>query len=132
MFDFIVENYAVVHLVVLMTFCLLFSSNSEIIIAIVDRCASSPCMNGGTCSNGENSFMCECGEFEGQLYGGETCNERKYAAFAYIYLLHIILHNNKNALLHSLNYVVLHLFFFLNSGSCRDSSSNHSASRKQL
>ncbi|KAI8509441.1 hypothetical protein Bbelb_132890 [Branchiostoma belcheri] len=35
----------------------------------IDECASSPCLNGGTCSDGDNSFTCQC--VTG--YDGDNC-----------------------------------------------------------
>lgn len=31
-----------------------------ILISDIDDCASSPCKNGGTCTDGINSFTCQC------------------------------------------------------------------------
>ncbi|XP_068222449.1 protein crumbs isoform X2 [Palaemon carinicauda] len=35
----------------------------------IDECLSSPCLNGGTCSDGENSYSCTCP----QGYSGDSC-----------------------------------------------------------
>ena len=32
----------------------------EILSAFIDKCASSPCQNGGTCVDGINSYTCNC------------------------------------------------------------------------
>ena len=29
-------------------------------VPIADECASNPCQNGGTCTDGENSYTCTC------------------------------------------------------------------------
>ena len=29
-------------------------------ILVIDNCAGNPCLNNGTCSNGINSFTCQC------------------------------------------------------------------------
>lgn len=39
----------------------------------IDYCASSPCLNGGTCRNQRDSFLCLCIETGEIVYGGETC-----------------------------------------------------------
>jgi len=38
--------------------------------ADIDECSSSPCMSGGTCKDGDNSFTCTC--VSG--YSGAMCN----------------------------------------------------------
>lgn len=47
-------------------FCFFFSD-------AIDYCASSPCLNGGTCRNQRDSFLCLCIETGEIVYGGETC-----------------------------------------------------------
>ena len=49
----------------------------------IDECASSPCVNGGTCTDGINGYSCLCpAEFNGptclcpQGYTGENCSEK--------------------------------------------------------
>ena len=37
----------------------------------IDNCASRPCLNGGTCTNGVGSYSCECTPH----FTGETCEE---------------------------------------------------------
>ena len=41
-------------------------------ILLVYPCDSSPCKNGGTCANAENTFKCSCEE----KYEGDTCENR--------------------------------------------------------
>ena len=42
-------------------------------LVVENFCASEPCQNGGKCTNGANTFQCECVTFEGIEYGGPTC-----------------------------------------------------------
>ena len=37
----------------------------------IDNCASRPCLNGGTCTNGVGSYSCECTSH----FTGETCGD---------------------------------------------------------
>ena len=37
----------------------------------IDNCASRPCLNGGTCTNGVGSYACECTPH----FTGETCGD---------------------------------------------------------
>ena len=49
------------------------NASSEITINIevwTDICRDNPCMNGGTCTNEDNSYRCECTE----EYGGRNCS----------------------------------------------------------
>ena len=48
-----------------------------IIFLIVTRdfCVGEPCQNGGTCSNGTNTFICACVETGDVKYGGSDCSE---------------------------------------------------------
>ena len=40
-------------------------------ITDIDECASNPCMNDGTCTDGVNSYRCACSDG----YVGENCDE---------------------------------------------------------
>jgi len=42
----------------------------------IDDCLSSPCKNGGTCTDGNNAYGCECtgNALSGQAWGGKDCN----------------------------------------------------------
>ncbi len=42
-------------------------------LVVENFCASEPCEHGGKCTNGGNTFQCECVRFEGRNYGGSTC-----------------------------------------------------------
>ena len=39
----------------------------------INHCVSSPCLNGGTCRNQRDSFLCLCVETGETVYGGKTC-----------------------------------------------------------
>ena len=43
----------------------------------IDYCLSNPCMNGGTCTDGLNSFTCTCA----LGYGGLDCSPSKFEFF---------------------------------------------------
>ena len=40
----------------------------------IDECDSQPCMNGGACTDGANSFSCNCANTG---YTGDTCQTGK-------------------------------------------------------
>ena len=44
-------------------------------VSDLDACASTPCLNGGTCTDGVNTFTCEC--VTG--YTGTTCGTGRSA-----------------------------------------------------
>ena len=43
------------------------------LISDIDDCSSDPCQNGGTCTDGVNSYTCAC--VDG--YGGKDCSKSK-------------------------------------------------------
>jgi len=59
----------------------LIASISELFLsgyAVVENyCASSPCLNGGNCSNTISYYTCEC--IDG--WNGANCENRKHACF---------------------------------------------------
>ena len=38
----------------------------------IDECASSPCQNGGTCSDGVNKYTCTCADG----FNGDNCEKK--------------------------------------------------------
>ena len=46
----------------------------SIVYTDIDECASSPCQNGGTCTDGVNSYTCTC--VAG--YEGDNCETGQY------------------------------------------------------
>ena len=42
-------------------------------LSVIDSCQSSPCLNGGTCSNAINNFLCFCNAG----YVGHQCQTGK-------------------------------------------------------
>jgi len=44
-------------------------NNPGFLLADIDNCASSPCANGGTCTDGVNDFTCTCAAG----FQGKTC-----------------------------------------------------------
>jgi len=52
--------------------CLVGFTGDGITCENIDDCANNPCENGGTCTDGINSFTCQCTS----EYYGETCAER--------------------------------------------------------
>ena len=46
----------------------------SVLISDIDECVSNPCLNGGTCHDGVNSFTCTCT----LGYIGPTCNQSRY------------------------------------------------------
>ena len=51
-----------VHLIYLLSYVILLNKNEDLVINFsdTDECKSSPCANGGTCSDLTASFSCEC------------------------------------------------------------------------
>ena len=45
----------------------------------IDDCKSDPCLNGGTCKDGINSFTCQCAEG----FDGSTCANSMYVFVSY-------------------------------------------------
>ena len=44
------------------------STDDWLIISDIDECASDPCQNGGTCTDGINGYLCTCpAGFEGVI-----------------------------------------------------------------
>ena len=44
----------------------------RLVVAVLDSCASSPCLNGGTCSNSAAGYVCSCADgFNGVNCDGE-------------------------------------------------------------
>ncbi len=41
----------------------------------IDECLSSPCLHGGNCTNGINSYTCDCSNI---FYDGSNCETRMY------------------------------------------------------
>ena len=56
----------------LVTFCSYFAPFT---FSDINECSSSPCLNGGTCTDGINSFSCEC--YPG--YTGKNCETGKHS-----------------------------------------------------
>ena len=44
-------------------------------VDVLDECNSTPCLNGGTCSNLLGKFECDCPD----LFSGKQCEACKYA-----------------------------------------------------
>ena len=47
----------------------------------IDDCKSDPCLNGGTCKDGINSFSCQCAEG----FDGSTCENSMYIFHQHLY-----------------------------------------------
>ena len=66
------------YMYVCMFCCKLLSNRSCIRWVLLtvqeDYCGDSPCQNGGTCTNLENTYMCECDDG----YNGINCETREY------------------------------------------------------
>ena len=57
---------------------------SNLCPSTVKPCDSSPCQNGGSCENNEDSFICTCAEG----FKGDTCEEEgKVARVRYLVVL---------------------------------------------
>ena len=52
----------------------------SIIFSDIDNCDPNPCVNGGVCTDGINSYTCTCAEG----YTGENCVESRFYHFNYI------------------------------------------------
>lgn len=48
-------------------------------VAVIDNCLSSPCQNGATCTNGVNSYSCDC--LTG--YTGHQCDSSRACVAVY-------------------------------------------------
>ena len=46
----------------------------------IDECKSTPCLNGGLCVDGINSYTCKCKE----NYMGKNCETSKFVQYMYV------------------------------------------------